>query len=184
MDKKIQIMQTAMTLFVEQGFEHTPTSQISKESGVATGTLFYYFKSKEELINAVYIFVKKSMSDSLFSKFDDSKELKSQMQHLWVEMLRWGFKHKLENQFLTRFYGSTYISKLAYDESLNDFKIAEDVFKLATDKKLIKKMSNELHYNLFMSLQQSFLQEAIRLKKLDNSFLDESFEMYFNCIKE
>ena len=46
-EKREAILDTALVLFTERGFFGTPTSMISKEAGVATGTLFFYFKTKE-----------------------------------------------------------------------------------------------------------------------------------------
>ena len=45
-DNREKILTTALTLFTERGFFGTPTSLISKEAGVATGTLFFYFPTK------------------------------------------------------------------------------------------------------------------------------------------
>ncbi len=58
MSKREQIFEAAVQLFTEKGFEKTPTSAISKVAGVATGTLFHHFKTKEDLINALYFTMK------------------------------------------------------------------------------------------------------------------------------
>ena len=57
-DKREAILKTALNLFTERGFHNTPTSLIAKEAGVATGTLFHYFKNKEILINELYLHIK------------------------------------------------------------------------------------------------------------------------------
>ncbi len=48
-DKRTTIMKAALKLFTERGFHGTSTAQISREAGVATGTLFNYFPTKEDL---------------------------------------------------------------------------------------------------------------------------------------
>jgi len=58
-DKRTAILSASLTLFTERGFHGTPTSMIAREAGIATGTLFHYFKTKEELITALYLSVKK-----------------------------------------------------------------------------------------------------------------------------
>ena len=50
MNKDQLIIATALKLFVENGFHGTATSKIAQESGVANGTLFNYFATKEILI--------------------------------------------------------------------------------------------------------------------------------------
>ncbi len=64
-DKKTAIMGAALKLFTERGFHGTSTAQISKNAGVATGTLFNYFPTKEDLINSLYFEVKGNLGHSM-----------------------------------------------------------------------------------------------------------------------
>jgi AcrR family transcriptional regulator len=48
------IVETALRLFRERGYEATTMRAIAKEAGVSTGNAYYYFGSKEELIQAYY----------------------------------------------------------------------------------------------------------------------------------
>ncbi len=81
-NKKDLILQSALKLFSTKGFHGTPTSLISKEAGVATGTLFNYFESKEDLINKLYLECKKSMLE--FIKFDFKEINKENLKNLLV----------------------------------------------------------------------------------------------------
>src|SRR5689334_17659099 len=49
-----KILRVALELFSTKGFYKTTTRQISRKAGVAEGTLFNYFRSKEDL--ALYFF--------------------------------------------------------------------------------------------------------------------------------
>jgi AcrR family transcriptional regulator len=48
------IAEVALRMFREQGYEATTMRAIAKEAGVATGNAYYYFDSKEELIQEYY----------------------------------------------------------------------------------------------------------------------------------
>jgi AcrR family transcriptional regulator len=50
-----RILDAALQLFREQGFDETTMRDISKAAGVATGAAYYYFRSKEELVMAFYV---------------------------------------------------------------------------------------------------------------------------------
>ncbi len=52
-ERRNEILDTAESLFSQKGYEKTSTTDITKTMGVAQGTLYYYFKSKEELANAL-----------------------------------------------------------------------------------------------------------------------------------
>jgi AcrR family transcriptional regulator len=52
-ERKIEIMDTAMKLFMENGFEETAVSEIVKTVSISQGAFYYYFKSKEEILDAI-----------------------------------------------------------------------------------------------------------------------------------
>lgn len=57
---KAKILKAALALFREKGLEGTTTKEISKKAGIAEGTLFNYFKTKEDL--ALYFFQKETQN--------------------------------------------------------------------------------------------------------------------------
>lgn len=48
-----KIMESTYRLFLEKGFHEVSWADISDEAGISPGTLYYYFKTKDELILAV-----------------------------------------------------------------------------------------------------------------------------------
>src|SRR5262245_14523971 len=53
-ETKARIVDAAMRLFVANGYEATTMRAIAAEAGVAVGNAYYYFPSKEHLIQAFY----------------------------------------------------------------------------------------------------------------------------------
>lgn len=51
--KKQQILQSALELFAQEGYQNTPTSKIACKAGVSEGLIFKHFKNKESLLEAV-----------------------------------------------------------------------------------------------------------------------------------
>src|SRR5688500_6981617 len=54
-DKRQALLAAALRLIARSGLHNTPTSAVAREAGVAAGTLYLYFPSKEALINALYL---------------------------------------------------------------------------------------------------------------------------------
>ena len=48
---KRKIFETSMKLFAEKGYDATSIEEITSVVGVAKGTLYYHFSSKEEIFN-------------------------------------------------------------------------------------------------------------------------------------
>mgnify|MGYP001551172285 CR=1 FL=1 len=53
MGKKKNLIDTAVRLFAEQGYDGTTTLQISREAGVTEPLIYYHFKGKEELFTHI-----------------------------------------------------------------------------------------------------------------------------------
>ena len=51
---KRKIFETSMKLFAEKGYDATSIEDITATVGVAKGTLYYHFSSKEEIFNFTY----------------------------------------------------------------------------------------------------------------------------------
>jgi TetR/AcrR family transcriptional regulator, cholesterol catabolism regulator len=51
--RRNQILDAATKVFVRQGFQRARMDDIVEESGLSKGTLYWYFKSKEDIINAI-----------------------------------------------------------------------------------------------------------------------------------
>lgn len=52
-ERKNEILDIAEHLFNEKGYAKTTIDDILKESGIAKGTLYYHFKSKEDILSAM-----------------------------------------------------------------------------------------------------------------------------------
>ena len=51
--RKLELIQIAYRLFVTRGYEHTSVDEIIEEAGIAKGTYYYYFQSKEQMLEEV-----------------------------------------------------------------------------------------------------------------------------------
>jgi len=54
MSKKDQIRKAAIKVIAKEGFFNATTDKIAKEAGVAVGTLYNYFSSKEEILDYIF----------------------------------------------------------------------------------------------------------------------------------
>lgn len=52
-ERKNEILDAAAALFLEKGFDYTSTNDILDAVGIAKGTLYHYFKSKEAIMDAI-----------------------------------------------------------------------------------------------------------------------------------
>jgi AcrR family transcriptional regulator len=89
-DKRNAIINAALAEFAARGVWSTPTSAISKAAGVAEGTLFRYFASKEILVNEIYRELKIELAETIMADFPHAADPRSKFVHLWNKYVHWG----------------------------------------------------------------------------------------------
>ncbi len=102
-DKRAAILQAALELIGEQGFQHTPMSLIAKRAGASAGIIYHYFESKDDLIQALYRQVKSDLSRAIFAADVQQIPLAERFPALWINMFRYCATHPHETAFLAQY---------------------------------------------------------------------------------
>jgi AcrR family transcriptional regulator len=102
-DKRNSILSAATEIFAERGLA-APTAAITAVAGIAEGTLFTYFRTKDELLNALYREIKLELADAMMSGFPRKASVRHRLQHLWNRYVEWGIanykQHKVLRQMM------------------------------------------------------------------------------------
>lgn len=98
-DKRNAILDAATQVFAERGLG-AATSAISAAAGIAEGTLFTYFKTKDELVNALYREIKLELADAMMSGFPRKKSVRSRLRHIWNQYVEWGIQNSMQQRVL------------------------------------------------------------------------------------
>ena len=184
MNKKEAILEAAIRLFVNQGFEETSTTEISDAVGVAAGTLFYHYKSKDKLINEAYLFVKRKLKKYIHERFTPSKDFKETFKDFWKAYLEWGLEHEIDNQFIAKFRNSKYLHAMSIEEVNSLFNEYEGRFKEELKKNKLKKWSFIVHGDIIFYLHEIFIKEFSTYKKINDKDIERSFEVVWDAVSK
>jgi AcrR family transcriptional regulator len=69
-DKKDEVFSAARKLFASKGFKDTNISDIAKKAGIAVGSFYKYFSSKEEIFLKVYLKENEELKMRMFKSFN------------------------------------------------------------------------------------------------------------------
>jgi TetR/AcrR family fatty acid metabolism transcriptional regulator len=73
-DKRRLILDAAIRVFARRGFHHCRVSDVADEAGVAYGLVYHYFRSKEEILNTLFLERWQIMLDAI-AEIDARQEL-------------------------------------------------------------------------------------------------------------
>lgn len=68
--RRDELLQTALALFLENGYERTTVEQITEAVGVAKGTFYHYFSTKQDLLEQLV----REFTDDLFGQIESALE--------------------------------------------------------------------------------------------------------------
>lgn len=88
-DKHDAILAAAARALAEDGASAT-TARIARLAGVAEGTVFTYFDTKDALLNALYVSLKAGMRDAMMTGYPEHAPAERAMRHAWNGYVSWG----------------------------------------------------------------------------------------------
>jgi len=178
-DKRTAIMEAALKLFTQRGFHGTSTAQISKEAGVATGTLFNYFPTKEDLINSLYFEVKGKLSRSMGTEIESESTFQDKLRRLWSNLIKWGVNNQEEFLFVGQFCSSPYISKFTHEEVVKEFVFLHKLVNEGIKTGEIQESSPELTISMFYQGSRVVVNLILNsdLSKDENELTDNGFQI-------
>jgi AcrR family transcriptional regulator len=122
LEKRQHILNTAMCMFNEGGFHSTPTSKIAKKAKVSVGTLFNYFSTKEELIEAIYVQIKLHSKTRFLELIEEKGSDKETLMSMWSAIIVWGVENPEEFKYLELFCHSPLKNTYSSEKSLEAYK--------------------------------------------------------------
>lgn len=98
-EKREKILEAAISVFAKKGTAKTKTADIAAAAQIGKGTIYEYFKSKDEIMMAAFYYVIKKAEDVValrLSKITDPWEKFVTYLRVWKEILQSEFKDYME----------------------------------------------------------------------------------------
>jgi AcrR family transcriptional regulator len=146
-EKEIRIIQSVITIAGKKGLAGISITEISKKAGLGVGTLYTYFRNKEEIIQAAYSVVESKISEQAYKDFDVNLPIRDSLQKIYTNVLHYRLKHYDEDIFIDQYRQSVYV-QLNYAKQYEDFitknKQLYDLLKRGQKKGIIIKQTPEM----------------------------------------
>src|SRR5580698_11410921 len=98
-DKRAKLLDAALELFETRGFDGVAVPEIARHAGVATGTLYLYFKDKAALVNALYRHWKSAYNAAVLAPLPESVSPRELFSLYWRRMTSFAQAHPRAMRF-------------------------------------------------------------------------------------
>ena len=180
-DKRNAILSAATQVFAERGLG-APTAAITSAAGIAEGSLFTYFKTKDELINALYRELKLELADAMMSSFPRKQSVRHRLEHVWNGYVQWGIANPDQQKVLRQIQvwsGLTQESKQAGSAPFNEMqRMTED----AVTQRIYKDMPQTLIGAALVAIAEMTMDFMVREPESAEMYRTAGFEMLWAAI--
>ena len=184
-DKRKAILDTSLRLFVEQGFHATPTSQIAKDAGAATGTLFHYFKTKEELIDTLFLETQNMLVNKLSIGVDEQISIKGKLKQIFYNAINWSLAYPTHQLFYYQYIHSPFISKIKKEPGEHRLQFVYDIIEEGKQTDVLKDFPTGLLFETALGLMNGIIVHLMEApeKATNTNYLEQVFSLLWDALK-
>lgn len=166
-DKQEAILSAALSLFVSRGFHGTAMPLLAKTAGVAAGTIYHYFASKEILVNVLFRHWKGLIAQRIYTGFPHTAPPREQFRAIWMSMAEFALENPEAFAFLEYHHHGSYLDEESrtLDRALKQF--GEGFVVAARDAGVLKDIDAivlmELTFGAFNGMMRAHYDGRIEL---------------------
>jgi AcrR family transcriptional regulator len=168
------IMQAAVKLFSEKGFEKTSIEELAKEAGIGKGTIYSYFQTKNDILHAFCEDELEDLHHELTTNADKEIPILKQMVAIYMSE----FRHITENREFARLFmqETVFPRDVDLDRHLEHedgyFKLLFPLLEKAQERGELRKDLELLHitghfYGLYLLLVSAWFTSRIQTEEAE-----------------
>jgi AcrR family transcriptional regulator len=178
------IAQATFALVEKVGLSGLTMADVARGAGIATGTLYVYYSSKEDLIRDLYRRSKIAAAGRLLEGYDERAPFRSRARMLWRNAIKERLDHYAEGVFYRQYLNSPWSNDSDRELSSNLMKRWLDFLEEGKAQEILKTAPSSLMTALF----QGSVQETAELLRrgalrADEETLELAFALCWDAMK-
>lgn len=191
-DTLSRIKMAALSLFNEKGYAATTTREIANEVGIKSSTLYFYFKSKEDIFFTIYREARELFDKKKHAHLDEviDGNIEKQLYILFSLSMELFIEHNLYCRFVYRYliypvYGVQDKIQAELEQWMNiATKYVYDLFHRGEQKGLFRDLSVDNLVKSYYRNQNGYTYELIMSNRIPSKEeIDEVWKIYWDGIK-
>jgi AcrR family transcriptional regulator len=187
-NKRDDILQASLKLIAEHGFHGAPMSMIAEKAGVGAGTIYCYFKSKDELIIEINRILEEKILSAIEEDYPFNEDIKKRFFHLCKTVFNYFINNPVHFRFLEQYFNSPYgesVHKERIVGSAGEPNTFQKLIEQGIKQNAIKDLPLFIHFTLaFGPVIMLSRNHVLGLVELDGIQIDQALEAIWDAIKK
>ena len=162
--KRQALLEAAIELFAKDGFWHTTTANMAKHAGVATGTLFTYFPTKNDLLDEVYLMIKREALAVVQREPKPQGSFETVFKEIHTRLLKWGSANPKKFQLMLQLRQGNQVSQCIHETIEDDWKEGYEWIKLGQQEGKLASFPTSLLLSIIHGHLEAVIQHNIQHK--------------------
>jgi AcrR family transcriptional regulator len=139
-DKRERLLTAALDLFESRGFDAVAVPEIAARAGVAVGTVYRYFETKEALVNALYRHWKGAYNRMVLAQLPDGIDARETFSLYWRRMMLFARNHPGAVRFMDLHHHAAYLDAESRAMSRSYAQVAADFVRAGRDAGVMRNL--------------------------------------------
>jgi AcrR family transcriptional regulator len=140
-DKRARLLAAALDLFETRGFDGVAVPEIAAKAGVAVGTVYRYFETKEALVNALYRQWKQAYNDLVLAPAPKGLKPREIFSRYWHRMTLFARTNPRAMRFMDLHHHGAYLDAESRALSKTYAQAAEEFVRTARSEGAIRDLN-------------------------------------------
>ncbi len=181
-EKRRAILEAAVHEIADVGLVAS-TAKIARRADVATGTLFTYFASKEELLNELYLELKLEVYARVNPGFPHQGSLERRTQHIWSSYLDWAIESPKKRKVSVQLNVSNLITPATRAKTDEGRAVIETTFDELASRGALRGLPPGFAAATMAAMQDAAMEFIAKQPKQRKVLIDRAFHIFWRSVR-
>ncbi len=179
--KRSAILESATNAIAEAGVA-APTLTIARGAGIAEGTLFTYFPSKDALLNELYLQIKREIAEEMLRGYQSDTSDRESWRHVWGAYVDWAIRHPARRKAMAHLAVSDRILEQTRSAAAGSFKEIQQVFDRSLSSGVLRRQPADFIVGLMQAIAELTIDHTTRQPSRHEELKDLGFQAFWNSV--
>jgi AcrR family transcriptional regulator len=184
--KREAIIEATLQLVGEHGFHGSPMALIALRAGVAAGTIYRFFESKDVLIREVYASLEGQVLAAVTEAYPVGRPVRERFLHVGRRIVGYFIAAPLQFRYLEQFHNSPYVVDSRREKAFGNKSknLILQLFEEAREQRAIKDLPLPiLHALMFGPLVDVCRDHILEFIALDDVLIDQTVTACWDAVR-